>query len=96
MKNDYRYIEIQIEGPVARINLNRPERHNALILEMIEELSHALDEVSAREDLLFVILSGNGRSFCAGADLNWFYGSVDNDQEKNTARYKNLADLLLK
>jgi methylglutaconyl-CoA hydratase len=96
VKNDYRYIEIQVEGPVVRINLNRPDRHNALILEMISELSQVVDEVSTQEELHFVILSGNGRSFCAGADLNWFYGSVEKDIEMSEARYKPLADLLLK
>jgi len=96
VKNEYRYIEIQISGRVVRINLNRPERHNALILEMIAELDQALDEVSGRNDLLFMVLSGNGRSFCAGADLNWFYGSDENNPEESAARYKHLADLLLK
>jgi methylglutaconyl-CoA hydratase len=96
VKHDYRYIEIQLEDKIARISLNRPERHNALILEMIAELDQALDEISGRNDLLFMVLSGNGRSFCAGADLNWFYGSDENNQEENAARYKHLADLLLK
>ncbi|OGV91233.1 MAG: hypothetical protein A3J88_07515 [Melioribacter sp. RIFOXYB12_FULL_38_5] len=96
MKNGYKYIEVKIEKTVARISLNRPERHNALILEMIAELDQALDEVSGRNDLLFMVLSGNGRSFCAGADLNWFYGSDENNQEESAARYKHLADLLLK
>jgi methylglutaconyl-CoA hydratase len=90
------YIEVKVEVPVARINLNRPERHNALILEMIDELSQVLDEVSGLDEIIFVVLSGNGRSFCAGADLNWFYSSVEKDIEKNAARYKQLADLLLK
>ncbi len=92
----YQYIELQISGPIARINLNRPDRHNALILEMIAELDQVLDLVSEREDLLFVLLSGNGRSFCAGADLNWFYGADEKNPDKNAARYKQLADLLLK
>ena len=92
----YQYIELQISGPIARINLNRPDRHNALILEMIAELDQVLDLVSEREDLLFVLLSGNGRSFCAGADLNWFYGADEKNSDKNAARYKQLADLLLK
>ncbi len=96
MKKDYRYIEIQLEGPVARINLNRPERHNALILELIDELSLALDEVETRDDIHFVVLSGNGRSFCAGADLNWFYSSEQLSLEQNTERYRHLANLLLK
>jgi len=92
----YQYIELQITGQIARINLNRPDRHNALILEMIAELDHALDQISEREDLLFVLLSGNGRSFCAGADLNWFYGADEKDPGENASRYKQLADLLLK
>lgn len=96
MKNDFRYIQVQLTGSVARINLNRPERHNALILEMITELDQALDEVLGMKELLFVVLSGNGRSFCAGADLNWFYGSDEKNPEKNALRYKQLADLLLK
>lgn len=92
----YQYIELQISGPIARINLNRPDRHNALILEMISELDQALDMISERDELLFVQLSGNGRSFCAGADLNWFYGSDEKNPDKNATRYKQLADLLLK
>ncbi len=96
MKNDYRYIEIQFENQLARITLNRPDRHNALILELIAELDQVLDEISEMEELLFVVLSGNGRSFCAGADLNWFYGSVGKDLEENALRYKPLAELMLK
>lgn len=96
MKNNYRYIEIQLKGPLVGINLNRPERHNALILELIEELSQALDEVAMRDDINFVVLSGNGRSFCAGADLNWFYSSEQLSLEQNTERYQHLANLLLK
>lgn len=96
MKIDYRYIEIQLVGPVVRINLNRPERHNALILELIAELDQALEEVSGMNEILFVILSGNGRSFCAGADLNWFYSSEQLSLEQNTDHYQHLANLLLK
>jgi methylglutaconyl-CoA hydratase len=96
VKNDYRYIEVLIEGNVARINLNRPERHNALILELIAELDQALEEVSRMTEILFVVLSGNGRSFCAGADLNWFYNSEKLTKEQSIAQYKHLADLLLR
>jgi len=89
-------IEIQIESPVVRINLNRPERHNALILELIAELDSVLKEVSEMNEILFVVLSGNGRSFCAGADLNWFYSSEELTKEQSIAQYKHLADLLLR
>lgn len=96
MKTNYRYIETKIEGTVARVSLNRPERHNALILEMIDELDYVLDEISARADLHFLVLSGNGRSFCAGADLNWFYSTEELTLEQGTEQYKHLANLLLK
>ena len=96
MKNDYRYIEIQHKGQIIGINLNRPERHNALILEMIDELDQALEEISGMNEVLFVVLSGNGRSFCAGADLNWFYSSEEHSIEQSIEQYKHLADLLLR
>lgn len=92
----YRYIEVHIDGPVARVNLNRPERHNALILELISELDQVLDEISGRDDLNFMVLSGNGRSFCAGADINWFYSSEELSVEQSSEQYKHLADLMLK
>lgn len=96
MKNDYRFIEIRLEVTFVRIILNRPDRHNALTPELILELEQALDEISAMDELLFVVLSGNGRSFCAGADLHWFSGSDERSLEENTAQNKMLADVLLK
>ncbi len=67
-----------------------------MILELIEELDQVLDEISTREDLHFLVLSGNGRSFCAGADLNWFYSAEELTLEQGIQQYKHLADLLLK
>jgi methylglutaconyl-CoA hydratase len=96
VKNDYQYIEVVIQGSLAWINLNRPDRHNALLPDMISELQEALDAISIIDQLHFVVLSGNGRSFCAGADLNWFSGSDEQTPEQNTAQYKILADMLLK
>ena len=96
VKNDYRYIEAYMDGSIVRINLNRTEQHNALIPEMLSELDQALDEIAPLEEALFVVLTGNGRSFCAGADLNWFAGSEERTPEQNAAQYKMLADVLLK
>lgn len=56
------------EGPVARLILNSPDNHNALSLEMIEALDHALDRIATSEARV-VILSATGRAFCAGHDL---------------------------
>ncbi|HEY3373413.1 MAG TPA: enoyl-CoA hydratase-related protein [Prolixibacteraceae bacterium] len=96
VRNDYRTIEASLEGSVLRIKLNRPERHNALVPELISELDQILDEIAPLNEVLFVVLSGNGRSFSAGADLNWFAGSDERSQEENAAQYKMLADVLLK
>ena len=96
VKNDYRLIETRMEGQVVRINLNRPGQHNALVPELLTELDQALDKIAVMDQALFVVLSGNGRSFCAGADLNWFAGSDERTPEQNAAQYKMLADLLLK
>lgn len=96
MKKDYQYIEIHLQGPIVRINLNRPERHNALVPELIAELYEALDEIATLDELLFVVLRGNGRSFCAGADLNWFSGADELSAEENAEQYKLLAEVLLK
>lgn len=92
----YNYIEIVEEKSLIRIILNRPERHNALILGLISELDRILDAISGMENIHFVILSGKGRSFCAGADMNWFYSSDERTLAESTAQYKHLADLLLK
>ena len=96
MKYNYRYIEVVIEANLARINMNRPDRHNAIIPELLLELNQTLDDIFVNDELLFVILSGNGRSFCAGGDLNWFSGAEERSLEQNTLHYKQLADVLLK
>ncbi|HET8750138.1 MAG TPA: enoyl-CoA hydratase-related protein, partial [Sphingomicrobium sp.] len=54
-------------GPVTRITLNRPERLNSFIVQMHEELRDALDALG---DARVVVLTGAGRGFCAGQDLN--------------------------
>ena len=96
MKHDYRYIEVQVEGQVVRVKLNRPIQQNAIVPELIMELDQALDLISENNRLHFIVLSGNGRSFSAGADLNWFSGSDERTYEENAAQCKMLADVLLK
>ena len=96
MKKDYRFIEIRLEETIVRIILNRPDRHNALTPELLLELDQALDEIYVMDEVRYVILSGNGRSFCAGADLHWFSGSDERSLEENADQYKMLADVLLK
>jgi enoyl-CoA hydratase len=55
---------------VTRLTLNRPDRLNAITRELVDEVHAALDAVDADHDCRVVILTGAGRAFCAGADLN--------------------------
>ena len=64
---EYESIIFEQDGPVARITLNRPDRLNSFTAAMHEELNAALDEAY---DVRVIILTGAGRGFCAGQDLN--------------------------
>src|SRR5688500_4113357 len=63
-------IELTIEGGVARIFLNRPDKSNALDSAHLADLLGALDSISRNPDLRVVVLGGRGRVFCGGADAN--------------------------
>jgi enoyl-CoA hydratase/carnithine racemase len=65
----YRHILVEVEGRVATVTMNRPERRNALSVEHMTELIGALREIGEREDAAVVILRGAGPAFCAGHDL---------------------------
>ncbi len=63
-------ILLQRHGAIARLTLNRPDRLNAFTLGMLGELSTALSDLDGDENVRVVILTGAGRGFCAGQDLN--------------------------
>lgn len=62
-------VRLDREGSVARIVLARPERLNALTGEMIEKLVHCCEEIALDRSVRAVVLTGEGRAFCAGADV---------------------------
>jgi 3-hydroxypropionyl-coenzyme A dehydratase len=65
-----KYIQLEPQGEVAIIKINRPEALNALNLDVIAELSRTIDIVGVDENIKVVIITGAGeRSFCAGADI---------------------------
>jgi len=69
MPASFEYIDYQVEDGRARITLNRPEKRNALSIELVEELRDALWEADDDTSVHCVILKGAGGSFCAGYDL---------------------------
>ncbi len=65
----YETIALEREGPILWISLNRPERRNAMTFQMHHDLEDALQEADEDNDILVIILKGNGVCFCAGHDL---------------------------
>src|SRR3982751_4639796 len=63
-------VELQREGGVARIFLNRPQKVNALDSPLLERLAAALEEPAADETVRVIVLGGHGKAFCGGADVN--------------------------
>lgn len=63
-------VRVDHDGPVGRIVLERPERHNAQTPRMWEELRAAADDLAARPDVRVVLLTGSGPSFSSGLDLD--------------------------
>lgn len=66
---DFKNLILKKEGNVAICSINRPDALNALNSEVIDELSKAVDVISADNDVYVMILTGEGRSFVAGADI---------------------------
>jgi len=62
-------IQLEIINGIAQITLNRPEKFNAFNREMALSLQKALDECANNEDVRAVLITGNGKAFCAGQDL---------------------------
>jgi methylglutaconyl-CoA hydratase len=92
MNTTYTTLEIQITKQVATIWLNRPEIRNAFNEVMIGELIKAFNEVSSLEDVRVIVLRGRGKSFCAGADLNWMRDVAGYGYEQNFKESLQLSD----
>ena len=65
-------LQISIENHVAEVRLNRPDKHNALDMEMFDELAAEGERLSADRSVRAVVLTGAGDNFCAGIDLSIF------------------------
>lgn len=66
---DYNTIKYEVNEHIAKITMNRPKALNALNSEVLDELDKCLDEIKANNDLRVLIITGEGRSFIAGADI---------------------------
>jgi methylglutaconyl-CoA hydratase len=78
----YQTIQLAYDSHVAIITLNRPDKRNAISFELIDDLRRALDEV-AKSDALVVILTGAGKAFCSGLDLDNLKALLGRSPEQN-------------
>src|SRR5438309_6612176 len=84
----YSAITVAHDGGVATVRLNRPDKRNAISFQLVDELMAALDEIE-RSPSHIIILTGAGKAFCAGMDLDelkGLLGKTHDDNVKDTAR----------
>jgi len=86
-------ITLTIEDNIAYLGLNRPEKHNAFNAEMIAEITQVVSTIEEYEDVRALVIRGAGKSFSAGADLNYMKSMAEFSNEENIADSKRLFDL---
>lgn len=93
------YATIELEATragVAVVTLNRPDKHNAFNADVISELSDVFDALKGQDGVRLVIIRGAGKSFSAGADLEWMKAAADYTREENEEDAVALAAMLRK
>lgn len=82
------------ERGIATLTLNRPETHNAFDATLIKDLTEHLQQLDINPAVRVVILAANGKSFCAGADVNWMRSTINYSRDENFHDAMKLAQLL--
>ncbi len=82
MKN-YTNIEFELKDNIGTVWFNRPDKHNAMNDIMISEIIDCFEEINNMDDVRIAIIKGRGKSFCAGADLNYMKGIAEFGYEEN-------------
>jgi len=91
MNETYR---ISREGAVARVTLCNPEKHNCFDDRLIQGLTGTFAALGEAEDIRVIVLDAEGKSFSAGADLNWMRRMAENSHEENLRDARGLARML--
>ena len=88
------HVLTELDGPLAIITLNNPDKHNAFDDRLIADLTTTLRAIDANPSVRAVILSATGESFSAGADLNWMKRIAGYSQDENFQDAMALATLM--
>ena len=91
----YETISVDVdERGVATLTLNMPDKHNALAPQMISDIHDAALMLGADDSVRTVVLTGEGKSFCAGGDLGWMKQQFSATREDRIAEARKLANML--
>jgi methylglutaconyl-CoA hydratase len=91
----YEHLRRADEGPVAIVTLARPEARNALNVALVGEVTRCFEELAEDEGVRVVVLTGEGPSFCAGADIAYMRDTSGFSYEENLEDARRLADMFL-
>jgi methylglutaconyl-CoA hydratase len=95
MSNESTPVLYDIEGSVARITLNRPEKRNALNDAVVSGLKHGLHQATEDDAVRVVVISGAGQDFCAGADLSALQKISNASVSENVDDARSLMELFV-
>jgi methylglutaconyl-CoA hydratase len=85
-------LRVEQNGDLLRVTMARPDRRNAFDAELISELTEAFGDVG--DDVIAVILAGEGKSFSSGADVDWMQSSIELSYEENITDARRLRMML--
>ncbi|MGH3144488.1 MAG: enoyl-CoA hydratase-related protein [Rubrobacter sp.] len=95
MATNFEYMRRTDRGPVATVTLARPGSHNALNAELVREVTRCFEELAEEGGIRVVVLTGDGPSFCAGADVGYMRDSAGFTYEENLEDARKLAAMFL-
>lgn len=91
--NENKNLKLEVSGRIVTVTLNRPDVRNAFQPEMIRELKATFQELSKRQDISAIVLKGEGKSFCSGADLGYMKSMAGFTFEENVRDSGELFDM---
>ncbi|HEY2474893.1 MAG TPA: enoyl-CoA hydratase-related protein [Candidatus Cybelea sp.] len=86
-------IRLVVSEGIARVTLARPEVRNAFNAEVIAQLHDTFTRITAADDVRAVVLAGEGKVFCGGADINWMKASLDLSVDANVADAERMSGM---
>lgn len=86
-------ISVSTTGAVARVTLTRPDVRNAFNADVIRELRDTFTGLNDHDAIRAVVLAGEGKSFCGGADINWMRGALELSFDENVADAEAMSDM---